>query len=116
MEADVLCGIIREVWCKLVCCLISYRRSRVAKIKILLNVTPRTEKNDKSTRTVEFVLNLRNVSSSTDVPVHLTARVKFKYNEKPRIGINRAENKSWHKMNKQVSTEVRIHSLTRPIQ
>ena len=56
MQEDELRGIITEVWCKLLCFLISYRRSRVVKIKIRLNVSPHTEKNEKSGRTVEFVL------------------------------------------------------------
>ena len=56
MQEDELRGIITEVWCKLLCFLISYRRSRVVKIKIRLNVSPHTEKNEKSRRTVEFVL------------------------------------------------------------
>jgi hypothetical protein len=74
MQEDELRGIITEVWCKLPCCLISYRRSRVVKIKILLSVSPRTKKKEKSTLTVEFILVLRNVSSSTDVSVQIRAQ------------------------------------------
>ena len=80
MEEDLRCGIIREVWCKLVCSLISYRRSRVGKKNTVecFSALRKKRKNKahrrvahrkkrKKKRTVEFVLNLRNVSSSTDV-------------------------------------------------